>query len=174
MDYIRVVVNNVDSEEKIEKLGFSFKCQYAFTDYFYKESFDNSSTLSLKMRVYSQNDWHCKNIVVIKKKTVTTTENVKLETILDKQEFDDVNAAKSYLEKSYPNLIYLFKMSRTGKQYSDGRVNVWVENLEYLGYSVEIGMTQKADADLVLSCLDIKSIVETPLAEMVYDIVKRL
>jgi len=123
-------------KKELEKLGAEFKGDYEFTDHIYK--LINSDKIDLnkefvRIREYDKSAWKHKKFVLVHKVTSWGNGKKKSKKIL-KEEFDNLNDAENKI-KDYK--LY-FKFHRTGSQYRFKDSNLFIEDLEYLGRSIEI------------------------------------
>ncbi len=72
----------------------------------------------MKIRVYKQNEWNTKDVLVIRK-TALLVDGAKKDKILLKKEFDNLEEAKEYVLENYSNdFKYAFKLSKIVKEYA--------------------------------------------------------
>jgi len=123
-------------KKELEKLGAEFKGDYEFTDHIYKPIHSDEIDLNkefIRIREYNKSAWKHKKFVLVHKLTSWKKGEKKSKKIL-KEEFDNLKDAKNKI-KDYK--LY-FKFHRTGSQYRFKDSNLFIEDLEYLGRSIEI------------------------------------
>ena len=132
-------------KKELKKLNAKFKGDYEFTDHIYKPIHSNKIDLNkefVRIREYNKSAWKHKKFVLVHKLTSWEKGEKKSKKIL-KEEFDNLNDAENKI-KDYE--LY-FKFHRTGSQYEFKDSNIFVEDLEYLGLSIEIISDDKKTLD---------------------------
>ena len=132
-------------EKGLKKLGAEFKGDYEFTDHIYKPIHSDKIDLNkefVRIREYNKSAWKHKKFVLVHKLTSWGESEKKSKKIL-KEEFDNLNDAENKI-KDYK--LY-FKFHRIGSQYDFKDSNIFVEDLEYLGLSIEIISNDKKTLD---------------------------
>ena len=132
-------------KKELEKLGAVFKVDYEFTDYIYKPTHSDKIDLNkqfVRIREYNKSQWKHKKFVLVHKVTFWGEGEKKSKNKL-KEEFDNLNDAKKKLN----DYELYFKFHRTGLQYGIKDSEIFVENLEYLGPSIEIISNNKKTLD---------------------------
>lgn len=173
MKYIRVIIQDIDTDDLFKSLEFEVNYKFAFIDHcFMRLDSSGISSDSLKIREYIMNEWDCKDIIVIKKDAVLIGD-VKQDKLIDQKEFPALIDAQEYISRTYPDYNLAFSFSRTGVQYSRGNIQIWSENIDLLGKSIEIGFENEPDAQFVLAKLPILGTLSKPLPEIIYEIINR-
>jgi len=126
--------------KKVESLKGTFKDRYAFTDVIY---IPTNKKIDLKhefirLRIYKEKGWSTKDLVLTHKLSQWTGKS-KIDTLLVKEEFDELSDAKKFIDKHFNNTLKEgFKYSRKGWMYQLGKVKVYIEQIEKFPPSVEV------------------------------------
>lgn len=137
----------------LEKLDAEFKGDYEFTDHIYKSKHSDKIDLDqqfVRIREYDKSQWKHKKFVLVHKLTSWKKGEKKSKKKL-KEEFDTLNDA----EKKLKDYELYFRFHRTGSQYEFKDSKIFVENLEYLGPSIEIISNDKKTLDNLFNKLQI-------------------
>lgn len=173
MNYIRAILSIDDIEKVIQILGLDVNYRFSFRDHCYRcVNRDESHIETLKIREYTKNEWNCKDILVIKKRTLIDGD-VKKEVLVDQKECSNIEEAQKYINSKYPEFLLSFIFARKGVQCANGKLQIWIEDVEFLGISIEIGFDSDLEANEILSRLPVKSIVDKPLPDIIFDLVHR-
>ncbi len=147
-------ISDIKSTKKeLEKLGSIFKGNYEFTDHIYKLKHSDKIDLNkefVRIREYDKSEWKHKKFVLVHKVT-SWGEGEKKSRKKLREEFDNLNDAKKRLN----DYDLYFKFHRTGSQYEFKDSKIFVENLEYLGPSIEIISNNKKTLDNLFNKLQI-------------------
>ena len=137
---IRVLVKDIkEIPYMLKKINAEHRGSYSFTDFIYFPVSKNTKISYARIRKYKQTNWSQKNIVVSIK---TLRENYNSENTVCKKEYDHLENAKRFLEKDFE---YQFSFFRTGNEYAFENMNIFVENIEHVGPSIEIiGKTKES------------------------------
>ncbi len=174
MKYVRCNLKTDNVDEVINKYDMKFKTDFSFYDLVY---INKNGTLitddMLKIRVYQSNHWKSKDVLVIRK-IAPLVNGTKEDKVLLKEEFDTVEEAISYVDNYLLNdYDYGFKLQKTGIQYGNEKVDLWKENVENLGLSVEIGSEDEELIEKVFSDLDVEERLNESLPEYMYKKLKK-
>ena len=167
--YLKCNLNADNVDNVINKYNMKFKSDYGFYDLIYVNKNGTSITDdTLKIRVYQNNHWNNKDVLVIRK-VAKQTNGSKEDKVLLREEFDTVEAAKKYVNV---NLLseydYAFKLQKTGLQYGNDKVDLWKEKVEGIGLSVEIGSNDDELIEKIYVDLDVKERLAVSLPEYMY------
>ncbi len=175
MLYSRIVIENNNLNNILEKLKLKKKSEFGFYDLIYTNNQGKSITDdTLKIRVYSKNEWNTKNVLVIRK-TAILSGNIKEDKVLLKKEFDNVESAKKYVEDNLSSeFTYSFKLSKTGKEYSNDNFRIWIEDIENFGLSVEIEAADQNTIEEVIKNFNVIERLEKSIPEILYERFKNI
>lgn len=170
MRFLRGILKSDNVDEVIKKYGLKFKCDFSFYDLVYVNKSGASITDdTLKIRVYQNNHWKSKDVLVIRK-VATPINGSKEDKVLLREEFDTVEDAQKYIND---NLLkeykFAFKLQKSGNQYGNEKLDLWKEDVLDLGISVEIGSEDEKLIEEVFSSLDIKERLTVSLPEYMYN-----
>ena len=129
----------------LKKEGAKSKVDYEFTDYIYKLGDSNRISLNkefIRIREYQKSQWKHKKVVLVHKKTLWMGGSKKSKEIF-KEEFDNLKDAENMIK----NYSFYFKFHRIGSQYYFEASKLFIEDLEYLGPSIEIETNNKKTLD---------------------------
>ena len=172
--YVRGNLRTDNVDAVINKYNMRFKVDFAFYDLIYVNKNGASITDdTLKIRVYQINHWKSKNVLVIRK-VAPLVNGSKEDKVLLKEEFDTVEEAQAFVDA---NLLdeydFAFKLQKTGIQYGNDKVDLWKEDVETIGLSVEVGSEDERLMEQVFSDLDVEERLEVSLPEYMYEKVRR-
>ena len=172
--YVRGNLKTDNVDEVINKYDMKFKVDFAFYDLIYVNKNGASITDdTLKIRVYQINHWKSKNVLVIRK-VAPLVNGSKEDKVLLKEEFDTVEEAQEFVDA---NLLdeydFAFKLQKTGIQYGNDKVDLWKEDVEKVGLSVEVGSEDEELMEQVFSDLDVDERLDVSLPEYMYEKVRR-
>lgn len=161
----RGVISDIkETGKKIEELGGVYKSDYAFKDIIF---FSENGTL--KVRVMTKKNWPTKDVIVIRKQS-EFKEVGKIDSSLLRKEFDTEKEAVDFVERELPEFKPELEYSRHGWQYELDGSRIFVEDIEFLGPSVEI----EADSEEVLKALFKKMGIDEVLGESIPEAIKRI
>ena len=156
---VRGIVSNFNEAKKnVEGLGGVLKTEYKCTDHIFllREGI-NLSDEFVRIRVYSKSDL-TKNVLVSYKKN-SYEEGVKKSSLIFKKEFDafeeGLNFIRVYFKKELQKEI---EFGREGVEYLVEKSRVFVEEVQYLGPTVEVEDEQKGRLEILLKALNIQRI----------------
>lgn len=169
MIYSRIIIENNNLKEIIKELGLEKKTEFAFYDFIYLNK--NGATITddiLKIRVYQKNEWNSKNVIVIQK-SAKYIDGVKEDKVLLKKEFDTEKEAINFVDKTLStDYEYKFKLEKTGIEYANSNLQVWVENIKDIGTSIEFGSSNSRVIENAISLFDVKERLEVSIPEYLY------
>jgi len=171
MIYSRIIVNNVDNlHEILDKLNLSKKSEFAFCDLVYLNKNGASITEdTLKIRVYQKTEWDNKNVLVIRK-TAPVIDRVKEDKVLLREEFDLVEDAIKYVDSNLSDIYeYRFKLEKSGVEYSNNNLRVWVEDIKDIGISIEFGSEKSDIIESAILLFNVKERLNISVPEYLYD-----
>ena len=169
MIYSRIITEDNTFDEIIEKLDLEKKTEFAFYDLIYLNKNGTSITEdTLKIRVYQKNEWKNKNVLVIQK-TAPIINGVKEDKVLLREEFDTEKEATNFVEKNLSNNYeYKFKLEKTGTEYGNENLRLWVENIKDIGTSIEIGSNNQKTIENAISLFKVKERLKESVPEYLY------
>ena len=169
MIYSRIITEDNNFDEIIEKLGLEKKAEFAFYDLIYLNKNGNSITEdTLKIRVYQKNEWNSKSVLVIRK-TAPVINGVKEDKVLLREEFDTEKEALDFVNSNLSeDYEYKFKLEKDGIQYSNSTLSVWIENIEDVGISIEFGSTNSGTIEEAISLFNVKERLNKSIPEYLY------
>lgn len=169
MKYLRVLLEDNTNVDNIEDLGVKKASEYGFYDLVYLNRNGASITEdTLKVRVYQKNEWDSKAVLVIQKRAVIE-DGTKVDKVLTREQFDTELEALKYVEDNFSSSYdFAFKFSKTGIEYKNETIRVWVEDVENIGITLEL---EAEDADTLNSFItnfNIKEKLDISLPEYYY------
>lgn len=170
MLYSRIIVNEKNSDTVIKKLNLTKKSEFAFYDLIYQNNNGNSITEdTLKIRVYQKNEWKTKNVVLIRK-TALMINGSKEDKILLKKEFATEKEAIDFVNTNFVNEYeYKFKLEKSGIEYSNKDLTLWLEEIKDIGTSIEIGSENPVEIENAVQLFDIKERLKESVPEYLYN-----
>ncbi len=170
MKYIRCILNSDNVDNIVQKYNMDFKADFGFYDLVYVNKNGTSITEdTLKIRVYQTNHWNNKDVLVIRK-IAPIINGAKEDKVLLREEFDTLEEAQSYVDANLLNdYRFAFKLKKTGIQYGNDKIDLWKENIENVGLSIEIGSEDEELMEAIFSDLDIKERLNVSLPEYMYE-----
>lgn len=137
------------ARERLESIGGSFNGRYSFNDIIFipRDGDFNLNDSFVRVRVYSENNWPTKDVVLVNKQT-EFKETGKTDKVLVREEFDTEKGAFSYLEKNFGGYKRGFNYERVGWEYELDGHRIFVEDIEGFEPSIEaeaetVGALQK-------------------------------
>ncbi len=139
MKYLRVILNDNKNVNNIEDFKVKKASEYAFYDLVYLNKNGASITEdTLKIRVYQKNEWDSKAVLVIQKRA-TLENGAKVDKVLTREQFDTEEEALKFVENNLSqDYEFSFKFSKTGIEYKNENIRVWVEDVENIGITLEL------------------------------------
>ncbi len=174
MKYVRCNLKTDNVDKVISKYGLNFKSDFAFYDLVYVNKNGASITEdTLKIRVYQVNHWKNKNVLVIRK-IAPIVNGSKEDKVLLREEFDTAQEAQAYVDANLLNEYdFAFKLQKTGVQYGNEKVDLWKEDVEGIGLSVEVGSNDTELIDAIFSELDVNERLTMSLPEYMYEKIRK-
>ena len=170
MIYTRIIVDNCNIEDIIEKLNLVKYTDFAFYDLIYMNK--NGATITedtLKVRVILKNEYNTTPIFVIRK-SAPVINGVKEDKILLNKEFKTLEEALNYVDKNLKDEYdYKFKLEKTGVSYKNKDLMIWVEDIKDLGMSIEFGSNNQNVIEEALTYFDIKERLTESVPEYMYE-----
>lgn len=169
--YVRVLLNDGNNiDEIIKKYNLNKKTDFAFYDLIYVNKNGASITDdTLKVRVYQVNQWKNKDVLVIRK-DAPMINGSKEDRVLLREEFDSEEEAVNFVKEKFSNdYDFAFKLQKSGVQYGDDIIDLWYEDVDGVGISVELGSEDEKLMEDILNDLDIKERLTKSLPEYMYD-----
>ena len=155
MKYLRVILSDNKNVNNIEDLGVKKASEYGFYDLVYLNKNGASITEdTLKVRVYQKNEWDSKAVLVIQKRA-TIENGAKI----------DLKFVKDNFLSSYD---FSFKFSKTGIEYKNETIRVWVEDVENIGITLELEAEDINILNDFISHFNVKEKLDISLPEYYY------
>lgn len=169
MIYSRIITEDNNFDEIIQKLNLEKKTEFAFYDLIYLNKNGTSITEdTLKIRVYQKNERNNKSVLVIQK-TAPIINGVKEDKVLLREEFDTEKEAIDFVDKNLSNNYeYKFKLEKTGIEYGNENLRLWIENIKDIGTSIELGSTVQKTLEEAISLFKIKERLNESVPEYLY------
>lgn len=171
MFYARIILNNKDNLQQIlNDLQAQKKSDFSFYDLVYLNRDGSSITDdTLKIRVYQHNEWNSKAVLVIRKKAERIN-GVKEDKFLVREEFDTEEEAKSFVEDNYRDTFdYVFRLEKTGEEYQNDNLRIWIEDIKDMGISIEFGSESQESVEEVIKMFDVKERLTMSVPEYLYN-----
>lgn len=175
MFYTRIILNETQEKiiENLSKLNAIKMHDFAFYDLVYMNKDGSSITDdTLKIRVYKHNEWNSKAVLVIRKKAEVIN-GVKEDKILIREEFDTESEALKYVDDNLKDVFdYKFKLEKSGVEYQNEDLRIWVEDIKSLGISIEFGSESQEKIEDAIKLFDVKERLEVSVPEYLYNKLK--
>ncbi len=172
--YTRVILNSTDNlDDILKKLGASKKSDFAFYDLIYLNKDGSSITDdTLKVRVYKHNEWNSKAVLVIRKKAEMIN-GAKEDKFLVREEFDMESEALNFVDENFKDSFdYKFKLEKSGEEYQNENLRIWVEYIENMGISIEFGSEKQEYIEDAIMLFDVKERLTISVPEYLYNKLK--
>ena len=102
-------------------------------------------------------------------KTAPIINGVKEDKVLLREEFDTEKEATNFVEKNLSNNYeYKFKLEKTGTEYGNENLRLWVENIKDIGTSIEIGSNNQKTIENAISLFKVKERLKESVPEYLY------
>lgn len=171
MFYTRIILNETQEKiyDNLSKLNALKMHEFAFYDLVYMNKDGSSITEdTLKIRVYKHNEWNSKAVLVIRKKAEVIN-GVKEDKVLVREEFDLENEALEYVDKNFKDSFdYQFKLEKSGEEYQNDSLRIWVEDIKDMGISIEFGSESQEKIEEAINLFDVKERLEVSVPEYLY------
>lgn len=175
MFYTRIILNETQEKinENLSKLNAIKMHEFAFYDLVYMNKDGASITDdTLKIRVYKYNEWNSKAVLVIRKKAEVIN-GVKEDKFLIREEFDTESEALKYVDDNLKDVFdYKFKLEKSGVEYQNEDLRIWVEDIKSLGISIEFGSESQEKIEDAIKLFDVKERLEVSVPEYLYNKLK--
>lgn len=175
MFYTRIILNETQEKiiENLSKLNAIKMHDFAFYDLVYMNKDGASITDdTLKIRVYKHNEWNSKAVLVIRKKAEVIN-GVKEDKFLIREEFDTESEALKYVDDNLKDVFdYKFKLEKSGVEYQNEDLRIWVEDIKSLGISIEFGSESQEKIEDAIKLFDVKERLEVSVPEYLYNKLK--
>lgn len=161
MEYIRLILkSDKNINDIIKKLELKKKNSYSFQDLYYLNK-DGSSVSKDNIVIRSSEK--------LDKYLVIKNESNK---VVIRKEFDTLEKAKEFIKDKYSkNYDYKFKIDKTGKEYKNSVIRLWVDKVDGLGTTVAIKGNEISD---IKSLFDYKDIMIEPLEEYMQGMINKI
>ena len=172
MIYSRIILyDDSKIQDALIKLNAVKKSEFAFYDLIYLNKNGASITEdTLKIRVYSKNEWANKNVLVIRK-TAPVENGVKEDKVLVREQFDTLEEAKKFVEERFTNdFEYKLTLDKTGTEYGNDNLRIWVENIKELGWSIEFGSENSKAIEDAIKLFNVKERLSISVPEYLYNL----
>lgn len=174
MLYTRIILKTTDNlEDILRELGVVKKHDFAFYDLVYLNKDGSSITDdTLKVRVYKHNEWNNKAVLVIRKRA-EVIDGVKEDKILLREEFDLEKEALEYVDANFKDSFeYQFKLEKSGKEYQNEDLRIWVEDIKNIGVSIEFGSESQEKIEDAINLFDVQERLNVSVPEYLYNKLK--
>lgn len=174
MFYTRIILKSKENLlENLKKLGAIKKHDFAFFDLVYLNRDGSSITDdTLKVRVYKHNEWNSKAVLVIRKKA-EVVDGVKEDKFLVREEFDTESKALKFVDENFKDSFdYQFKLEKSGEEYQNEDLRIWVEDIKDMGISIEFGSELQDKIEEAIALFDVKERLTISVPEYLYNKLK--
>lgn len=174
MFYTRIILKSKENLlENLKKLGAIKKHDFAFFDLVYLNRDGSSITDdTLKVRVYKHNEWNSKAVLVIRKKA-EVVDGVKEDKFLVREEFDTESEALKFVDENFKDIFdYQFKLEKSGEEYQNEDLRIWVEDIKDMGISIEFGSELQDKIEEAIALFDVKERLTISVPEYLYNKLK--
>ena len=161
MQFIRLILkSDKNVNDIIKKLDLKKKTKYSFCDYYHL----SKSGLSINEE----------NIII--RKTDNNDKYLFIKNkdgkVISRKEFDSLKEAKDYINNKYALLFeYKFNINKTGREYKNKDIRLWVDNIMGIGTVVSI---KGENVNEISSLFDVKQSLIIPLEEYVQNIIFKI
>lgn len=162
------ISNKEQTKKNIINLGGKIKGEYSCLDIIFIPQKENNVKLEfIRLRIYKVNNWNIKDIVLSHKKTTWENNYKKDKTILQK-EFDNKNEALEFININYKdNIKEITRFNREGEEFRLNNTKIFLENIEFLGSSIEIESDNEKELQELISKIQIKEKLNDSLPETI-------
>jgi hypothetical protein len=169
MKYLRVILSDNKNVNNIEDFGVKKASEYGFYDLVYLNKNGASITEdTLKVRVYQKNEWDSKAVLVIQKRA-TIENGAKIDKVLTREQFDTESEALEFVKDNFlSSYDFSFKFSKTGIEYKNETIRVWVEDVENIGITLELEAEDINILNDFISHFNVKEKLDISLPEYYY------
>ena len=169
MKYLRVILKDNLNVDNIENLGVLKASEYAFYDLVYLNKNGASITEdTLKIRVYQKNEWDSKAVLVIQKRAIIEN-GAKIDKVLTREQFDTEAEAIEYVSKNLAqDYEFSFKFAKSGIEYKNDNIRVWVEDVENIGVTLELEAEDTNTLNDFIKHFNVKERLDISLPEYYY------
>lgn len=106
----------------------------------------------------------------INKKNCSYVNGSKEDKVLLKKEFNTEKEAINFINVNFSNdYQYKFKLEKNAVEYSNDKLRVWVEEIKYMGTSIEIGSENPQEIENTIKLFDVKERLEESVPEYLYN-----
>lgn len=120
----------------------------------------------IRLRIYKKNNWNTKNIVLTHKET-TWENNYKKDKIILKKEFDNEKETSIFLDYNYKNIKEFVNFYREGEEFELNNNKIYLENIEHLGFSIEIESKDEENLNEIVKYLEIEEKLTDSIPETI-------
>ncbi|MFH1510485.1 MAG: hypothetical protein ABIF10_02240 [Candidatus Woesearchaeota archaeon] len=160
----RALVDNLERvKKKVMGLGGVSKGCYACKNFIFKSW---TGPVYLRLRVYSKNNWPSRQVIVTHKKAVALGFGKK-DVILLRQEFDDLDQGFAFISNKFPGFQKILEFAVCGEEFSLGSSRFFVENVEFVGPSVEIEVNTEDELKKYFTLIGAGKMIEGSLPEYI-------
>lgn len=169
MKYLRVILKDNKNVNNIEDFKVKKASEYAFYDLVYLNKNGVSITEdTLKIRVYQKNEWDSKAVLVIQKRA-TLENGAKVDKVLTREQFDTEEEALKFVENNLSqDYEFSFKFSKSGIEYKNENIRVWVEDVENIGITLELEAERIDSLNDFIKHFNVKERLNISLPEYYY------
>jgi adenylate cyclase class IV len=161
-----------DIEEAIDmakKIGGIFKGSYRATDIIFKSKKEDEEGV-IDLRIFELNNRQGKNYIFVHK-IAEWSDKIKKDKIILKGEFDTMGEVLDFIADHYgDSLKEHYEYSREGWEYNVGKSDIFIENIEKLGPTIEIEADNKSDLENLFKLFE----VEKRFSESTPEIMRKL
>lgn len=156
-------IDNIkDARDTAEKIGAVYKGFYSCTDFIFETK--NVGEI-LRLRVFKINNRQTKNHILTHK-IPEWSGNIKTDKIILQNKFDTIREAINFMIDHYGDFKEDYEYSRDGWEYSHNKNDIFIENIEKLGPTIEIEAENKDDLENLLKSFDISEIFSESTPEI--------
>lgn len=164
-------INNIkDARDTAEKIGAVYKGFYSCTDFIFQTK--NIEEI-LRLRVFKINNRKTENCILIHK-TAEWSDNIKTDKIILNRKFSTMKKAVNFMIEHYGDFKEDYEYSRDGWEYSYNGSDIFIENIEKLGPTIEIESDNKDDIENLLKFFDVIELFSVSTPEIMMRLQKNL
>lgn len=164
MPEVRALVGSLARvRQKLDLLGAVPKGSYSCKNVIFRSGLSRGY---LRMRVYFQNNWVSKPIVVVHKEA-RTIDFGKTDVIVFRQEFDREAEGLLFIRSEFPGFRRVLEFNVVGEEFSLADSGFFLEDVEFVGPTVEIEANTEAALKNYVALIGAGKLIECSLPEYI-------
>ncbi|MDE5630415.1 MAG: hypothetical protein K2I70_02330 [Bacilli bacterium] len=103
------------------------------------------------------------------RKRAEVVNGVKEDKFLIREEFDTEKEALEYVEENFKDTFdYQFKLEKSGEEYQNDDLRIWVEDIKDMGMSIEFGSESQEKIEDAIKLFDVQERLTLSVPEYLY------